>query len=460
MGLSVPCSAFSGHRAVCFAGPSEQSWPSGRFLAWFGAVRPSRKILWGPKSSSIGMYSIGSLLVIAAHNKHFPRSAASGVWGLLNAAVPCCVMLEEFRVWEECCTGRSAGGGSNEGLLCILPAPNLTRLALLLRFAFSFSSIDSAHHPSWRWHCAVLTGREIPPLLQGAPRAVPGWGRNWTLCWAESSEGVGRRTPRPQGGQPWAEPSLWSTPSLQELLPPLASLLFPSDCILGSLLAVTAESWDVLLSLWEPALAGKHGFQPHQGAACALCLCASVSLPPGGWKEQHWVTPAFQCDPCTGCWAQHCLLSSLGTWMEGEKLKQNLRSEGRNGAQPALKVSIADTFITTAFAAVWLRGAPGTHCIMSSFCLCFFPLLAKRPKGREWKNYLFVLSNLIYVIYQTDRLFGKPDGPRLKSSVFPTREKWCQSGHLKRGALCVVGAQHTNWTSAAPDPPSAVPEPM
>lgn len=65
--------------------------------------------------------------------------------------------------------------------------------------------------------------------------------------------------------------------------------------------------------------------------------------------------------------------------MEGEKLKQNLRSEGR----PALKVSIADTFITTAFAAVWLRGAPGTHCIMSSFCLCFFPLLAKRPKGRE-----------------------------------------------------------------------------
>jgi len=69
--------------------------------------------------------------------------------------------------------------------------------------------------------------------------------------------------------------------------------------------------------------------------------------------------------------------------MEGEKLKQNLRSEGRNGAQPALKVSIADTFITTAFAVVWLRGAPGTHCIMSSFCLCFFPLLAKRPKGRE-----------------------------------------------------------------------------
>lgn len=36
---------------------------------------------------------------------------------------------------------------------------------------------------------------------------------------------------------------------------------------------------------------------------------------------------------------------------------------------------------------------------------------------------LFVLSNLIYVIYQTDRLFGKPDGPGLKSSVFPTCEK-------------------------------------
>lgn len=61
----------------------------------------------------------------------------------------CCVMLEQLLVWEESCTGCSAGGGSSEGLLCILPAPNPGRLAPhWLCFAFSFSRIDSAQ-PSW-----------------------------------------------------------------------------------------------------------------------------------------------------------------------------------------------------------------------------------------------------------------------------------------------------------------------
>lgn len=69
----------------------------------------------------------------------------------------------------------------------------------------------------------------------------------------------------------------------------------------------------------------------------------------------------------------------------------------------------------------------------------FFFLFAKRLKGREEKNYLFVLSNLIYVIYQTDRLFGKPDGPRLKSSVFPTCEKLCQSGHVREACCMFCG---------------------
>lgn len=49
---------------------------------------------------------------------------------------------------------------------------------------------------------------------------------------------------------------------------------------------------------------------------------------------------------------------------------------------------------------------------------------------------LFVLSNLTYVIYQKDRLFGKPDGPRQKSSGFSKREK-LGSGSPGGKAMCV-----------------------
>lgn len=44
-------------------------------------------------------------------------------------------------------------------------------------------------------------------------------------------------------------------------------------------------------------------------------------------------------------------------------------------------------------------------------------MLGKERRGeqKEKKTYLFVLSNLIYVIYQRDRLFEKPDGSRLKA---------------------------------------------
>jgi hypothetical protein len=49
---------------------------------------------------------------------------------------------------------------------------------------------------------------------------------------------------------------------------------------------------------------------------------------------------------------------------------------------------------------------------------------------------LFVLSNLTYVIYQKDRLFGKPDGPRQKSSVFSKREK-LGSGSPGGKGVCV-----------------------
>lgn len=84
--------------------------------------------------------------------------------------------------------------------------------------------------------------------------------------------------------------------------------------------------------------------------------------------------------------------------------------------------------------------------------LCFLFLFAKRLKGSEEKkkttnNYLFVLSNLIYVIHQIDRLFGKPDGSRLKSSVFPVCGKLCPSGHT-RSVGCVWCAMLTR--AAAP----------
>lgn len=124
--------------------------------------------------------------------------------------------------------------------------------------------------------------------------------------------------------------------------------------------------------------------------------------------------------------------------MTAKKLKKELIIRGRNGLQSVLKVNIADTFIIIAFTTAQLLGGSRQSLNYVFFAFFFFFLFAKRLKGREEKNYLFVLSNLIYVIYQTDRLFGKPDGPRLKSSVFPTCEKLCQSGHVKRSVLHVL----------------------
>lgn len=91
----------------------------------------------------------------------------------------------------------------------------------------------------------------------------------------------------------------------------------------------------------------------------------------------------------------------------------------------------------------------------------FFPFFAKRLKRGEKKNYLFVLSNLIYVIYQIDRLFGKPDGPRLKSSVFPTCEKLCWSGHMK-GSMEQVWWAPTMWALhlICPGPLISCPRPI
>lgn len=49
---------------------------------------------------------------------------------------------------------------------------------------------------------------------------------------------------------------------------------------------------------------------------------------------------------------------------------------------------------------------------------------------------LSVLSNLTYVIYQKDRLFGKPDGPRQKSSGFSKREKLGSGGPGGKACVC------------------------
>lgn len=114
-----------------------------------------------------------------------------------------------------------------------------------------------------------------------------------------------------------------------------------------------------------------------------------------------------------------------------------------------LKVNIADTFIIIAFTTARLLGGSRQSLNYVFFSPFFFFLFAKRLKGGEKKNYLFVLSNLIYVIYQIDRLFGKPDGPRLKSSVFPTCEKLSEWTHEKTRALCFVCAYHVSCCTSS-----------
>lgn len=69
------------------------------------------------------------------------------------------------------------------------------------------------------------------------------------------------------------------------------------------------------------------------------------------------------------------------------------------------------------------------------------PISFSETEGREKADCpplsLFVLSNLTYVICQTDRLFGKPDGPRQKSSGFSKCEKLGSGGPGGKVCVCV-----------------------
>ena len=75
-------------------------------------------------------------------------------------------------------------------------------------------------------------------------------------------------------------------------------------------------------------------------------------------------------------------------------------------------------------------------------CSFFSPHLFFSQRLKEGKKHcppfsLFVLSNLTYVIYQKDRLFGKPDGPRQKSSGFSKHEKLGSGGPGGKAYECV-----------------------
>lgn len=86
----------------------------------------------------------------------------------------------------------------------------------------------------------------------------------------------------------------------------------------------------------------------------------------------------------------------------------------------------------------------GAGLVGSESCRFFYslPLFFSEAEGRKKADCpplsLFVLSNLTYVIYQVDRLFGNQMDPGKKSSGFSKCEK-LGSGGLGGKALCVCG---------------------
>lgn len=165
-------------------------------------------------------------------------------------------------------------------------------------------------------------------------------------------------------------------------------------------------------------------------------------------------------------WCVWCyLLSLLRKWAPtntngSEEIKKELGGTVRKGPGCVSKVGIADTSRIGASTTTLLLGGSRyslNYVLFSLFFFFPFSQEIERERGEKKKNttnnYLFVLSNLIYAIHQIDRLFGKPDGSRLKSSVFPACGKFCPSGRTRRSVRCV------RCTSSVLEPPSVVPDP-